>query len=91
VGVVVAHQFVDHPAGDARVLQPGSEGMAQVVWAVQVEVVEAPQLGHLHRSPPAGAVPTGGHDHDPGSFQLAQSRLDRRSSQAGAGCAEAVV
>jgi 5-formyltetrahydrofolate cyclo-ligase len=29
VRVVVAHQFVDHPAGDARVLQPCCKGVAQ--------------------------------------------------------------
>src|SRR5215217_8931063 len=36
----VAHQLVDHPGGDAGVLQPGREGVAQVVRAVQVQVAE---------------------------------------------------
>jgi hypothetical protein len=34
----VAHQLVDHPGGDAGVFQPGGEGVAQVVRAVQVRV-----------------------------------------------------
>ena len=38
---LVAHQLVDHPAGDACVLQPGREGVAQVVRSSKVEVGEA--------------------------------------------------
>jgi hypothetical protein len=34
----VAHQLVDHARGDAGVLQPGCEGVAQVVRAAQVQV-----------------------------------------------------
>jgi hypothetical protein len=34
----VAHQLIDHPRGDAGVLQPGREGVAQVVGSVQVQV-----------------------------------------------------
>jgi hypothetical protein len=29
----VAHQLIDHPGWDAGVLQPGREGVPQVVWA----------------------------------------------------------
>jgi hypothetical protein len=91
VSVVVAHQLIDHSAGKARVLQPGGKGMAQVVRAVKVEVVELPHLGRLHRSPQRDAIPAGGRNHDSGGFQLAQRRLDRRGPQPGAGCAEAVI
>src|ERR671931_413884 len=34
----VAHQLIDYPSWDAGVLQPGREGMAQVMWAAQPEV-----------------------------------------------------
>jgi hypothetical protein len=37
---LVAHQLVDHSRGDAGVLQPGREGMAQVVRPSKVEVGE---------------------------------------------------
>jgi hypothetical protein len=37
----VAHEFVDHPRGDAGVLQPGREGVPQVMWAAQLQVVQA--------------------------------------------------
>jgi hypothetical protein len=40
VAAGVAHEFVDHPGGDAGVLQPGREGVPKVVRSVQVEVVE---------------------------------------------------
>jgi hypothetical protein len=40
VAALVAHQLVDHPGGDAGVLQPGGECVAQVVWAVQLQLVE---------------------------------------------------
>jgi hypothetical protein len=36
----VAHQLTDDPCGDAGVLQPGGECVAQVVWAAQLQVVE---------------------------------------------------
>ena len=41
VAAGVAHEFVDHPGGDAGVLQPGREGVPQVVGAAQLEVVES--------------------------------------------------
>jgi hypothetical protein len=39
-GGLVAHHLVDHPGGDAGVLEPGGEGVAEVVRAVQVHGVE---------------------------------------------------
>jgi hypothetical protein len=32
----MAHQLVDYPGGDTGIFQPGREGVAQVVGAVQV-------------------------------------------------------
>jgi hypothetical protein len=37
---LVAHQLVDHPGGDAGVLQPGREGVVEVVGAVQVDGIQ---------------------------------------------------
>jgi hypothetical protein len=34
----VAHQLIDHPRRETGVFQPGREGVAQVVGAVQVQV-----------------------------------------------------
>ena len=34
----VAHKLVDHAGGDAVFLQPGGERVAEVVWAVQLQV-----------------------------------------------------
>jgi hypothetical protein len=49
---LVAHQLVDHPAGDPLVLQPGREGMTKVVWASKVQVGEG---SGRDRREPAGA------------------------------------
>jgi hypothetical protein len=43
----VAHQLVDHPGGDGGVLQPGREGMPQVMGAPQVRVA-SPAPAALH-------------------------------------------
>jgi hypothetical protein len=43
----VAHDLVNHAAGDAGVLQPRREGVPQVVRAVQVEVGKAPGVVRL--------------------------------------------
>ena len=37
---LVAHQLVNHPGGDAGVLQPGRVGVAEVVRAVQVDRIQ---------------------------------------------------
>jgi hypothetical protein len=37
---LVAHQLVNHAGGDAGVLQPGREGVAEVMGPAQVQVVE---------------------------------------------------
>jgi len=42
---LVAHQLVDHPGRDAGVLQPGREGMAKVVGAMQVDRLQQGMLG----------------------------------------------
>jgi hypothetical protein len=59
------HQLVDHPGGDGGVLQPGSEGVPQVMRAAQVEMgkvgssrldrglVDPPQIGGRQRRPSA--------------------------------------
>jgi hypothetical protein len=36
-GGLVAHQLIDHSSRDAIVLQPGGEGVAEVMGAVQVD------------------------------------------------------
>jgi hypothetical protein len=50
----VAHQLVEHPGRDAVVLQPGREGVPEVMWAAQVQaeqvavrpgLAERPQVG----------------------------------------------
>jgi hypothetical protein len=38
----VAHQLVDHPGRDAVVLQPGREGVPEVVGAAQVQAEQMP-------------------------------------------------
>jgi hypothetical protein len=42
---LVAHQLVDDPGRDAGVLQPGREGMAEVMGAVQVDRLQQGMLG----------------------------------------------
>ena len=37
----VAHQLIDDPRGDGGILQPGGEGVPQVMGATQVQVVKA--------------------------------------------------
>jgi hypothetical protein len=34
---LVAHQFVDHPSGDAGDFQPGREGVAQIMMAMGID------------------------------------------------------
>jgi hypothetical protein len=53
---LVAHQFVDHPGGDAGVLQPGRVGVAEVVGAVQLDRVQQGVLGDWQRRPLAGQL-----------------------------------
>jgi hypothetical protein len=40
----VAHQLIDHPGRDAVVLQPGREGVPQIVPAAQVKADQLPCL-----------------------------------------------
>jgi hypothetical protein len=43
----VAHQLIDHARRDGRVLQPGGEGVPQVMRAMQIEVAKVGP-GRLH-------------------------------------------
>ena len=54
---LVAHELVDHPSGDAGVFQPGREGVAKVVGAVQVDRLQqgVPDAGQ-QRPPPRPGV-----------------------------------
>src|SRR5215216_6695667 len=58
VAAGMTHEFVDHPGGDAGVLQPGREGMPQVVRAAQLEVVETVVSGRVRWRPMRLAVGT---------------------------------
>ena len=42
---LVAHQLVDDPGRDAGVLQPGREGVAEVVGAVEVDRIQQRMVG----------------------------------------------
>jgi hypothetical protein len=44
---LMAHQLVDDPSGDAGIFQPGREGVAEVVGAVQVDRLPAAGGGRL--------------------------------------------
>jgi hypothetical protein len=51
---LVAHEFVNHPGGDAGVLQPGRVGVPEVVGAVQLDRLQQGITGDRQRRPPAG-------------------------------------
>ena len=85
----VAHQLVNHPGGDAGVLQPGRVGVAEVVRAVQVDRLQQGITGDRQRHPPAGqlvlVVVDGGQA---GGVQLAKGgrdggRTDRAAAEGG--------
>jgi hypothetical protein len=40
-GGPVTHQVIDHPHWDAGVLQPGREGVPQVIGPMQVQAIQA--------------------------------------------------
>jgi hypothetical protein len=48
----MAHQL-DHPGGDAGVLQPGREGVANVVGAAQVDRIQQGITSNRQRRPAA--------------------------------------
>ena len=48
---LVAHQLVDDSGGDAGVLEPGGEGVAEVMGAVQVHGLQQRVAGCGQRSP----------------------------------------
>jgi hypothetical protein len=37
---LVAHQFIDHPGRDTVVLQPGREGVPEVMGAAEIDLVQ---------------------------------------------------
>jgi hypothetical protein len=47
----MAHQLVNDTGGDAGVLQPGREGVAEVVGAMQVDRIEEGITGDRQRRP----------------------------------------
>jgi hypothetical protein len=53
---LVAHELVNHPGGDAGVLQPGRVGVPQVVGAVQLDRIQQGITGDRQRRPPAGQL-----------------------------------
>jgi hypothetical protein len=53
---LVAHQLVNHPGGDAAVLQPGRIGVAKIVRAVQLDRLQQRITGDRQRRPPAGQL-----------------------------------
>src|SRR5215217_6336132 len=53
---LVAHQLVDDPGRDAGVLQPGREGVAKVMRAVQVDRLQQGMLGGWPQCPPPRLV-----------------------------------
>src|SRR5215213_11564573 len=66
---LVAHEFVDHPGRDAGVLQPGREGVPEVVGATELEVFEVGALdrGLVH----ATDAVSGEHGPGPGGHMVA--------------------
>jgi hypothetical protein len=72
-GGLVAHHLVDDPSWDAGVLQPGREGVPEVVGAAQVHRVQQRLPGGWPQPPPptrATAI------DDAGRGQLAKSMAD---------------
>src|SRR6266508_1240819 len=53
LAAAVAHQLIDDPGWDAGVLEPGGEGVAEVVRAVQVDRIEQRMAGGRQRRPGA--------------------------------------
>jgi hypothetical protein len=85
---LVAHQFVNHPGGDAGVLQPGGVGVTEVVGAVQLDCIQQGITGDRQRRPPAGLLVLAMVGGQTGSVQLAQggrhgSRTDRAAASGG--------
>jgi hypothetical protein len=72
-GGLVAHQLVDHPGGDAGVLQPGREGVAEVVGAVEVYCLQDGMLGSWPEGPSLRVRIDGG---DVGRRELGQGAVD---------------
>ena len=75
-GGLVPHHLIDDPGGDAGVLQPGREGMAKVVGAVQIHGLQQRVTGRGQRPPTLLTVLTGAGDQL-GRDEFAQGDLDR--------------
>jgi hypothetical protein len=69
---LVTHEFVDDPGRDAGVLQPGREGVPEVVGTAELEVVEVGALdgGLVH----ATDAVSGQHGPGPGGHMVAATR-----------------
>jgi hypothetical protein len=88
---LVAHQLVDHPGGDAGVLQPGRVGVPEVMSAVQVDRIQQGITGDRQRRPPAGqrVLVLDVDRRQAGGLQLVQGGRDGgRTDRAAAGGGE---
>jgi hypothetical protein len=72
----VPHHLIDDPGGDAGVLQPGREGVAKVVGAVQIHGLQQRVTGRGQRPPTLVTVVTSAGDQL-GRDEFAQGDLDR--------------
>jgi ribosomal protein S5 len=61
-GRLMAHHLIDHPGRDAGILQPGREGVAEVVGAVQIHAVQKRVGGGRQRRPSSLVVIAGAGD-----------------------------
>ena len=75
-GRLVPHHLIDDPRGDAGVLQPGREGVAKVVGAVQIHGLHQRVAGRGQRPPTLLTILVRVGDQV-GGQQLAQGDLDR--------------
>ena len=75
-GGLVPHHLVDSPGRDAGVLQPGREGVAEIVGAMQIHVLQQRVAGRRQHPPPLLTVLTD-TGNQLGGHKLAQGNLDR--------------
>jgi hypothetical protein len=74
-GSLVPHHLIDDPGGDAGVLQPGREAVADVVGAAQVHGLQQRVAGPGQRPPPLLTVLTSAGDQL-GRDEFAQGDLE---------------
>jgi hypothetical protein len=81
----MVHEFVDHAGGDAGILEPGREGMPQVVRAAQLQAIEAVVSWRICCRPAwlsvVGILP----GHQAGRLQLREHVVDGAEGGASAG------